>query len=64
MDNTLAQVGDHIEFKRNGIAVIGEVIRVKAGSVLAKISDYDAERLKLETPITVISHKHYKILTY
>lgn len=63
MARTLATLGDQILFKRNDQTFTGKVMRVKENSVLVNISDEDAEKLKLETPITVVAHHHYKILS-
>ena len=60
--NKMANEGDKILFKRNSVSIIGEVIQVKEGSVVVQINDSDAERIKIDTPITVVSHKNYKIV--
>lgn len=62
VENKVANKGDRIRFERLGYTIIGEVVRVKEESVLVSISEYDAERLKIDTPITVVSHKNYKLL--
>ena len=58
----MANEGDKVLFKRNSVSIIGEVIQVKEGSVVVQINDSDAERIKIDTPITVVSHKNYKIV--
>jgi len=60
--NKMANEGDKVLFKRNSVSIIGEVIQVKEGSVVVQINDSDAERIKIDTPITVVSHKNYKIV--
>lgn len=57
----LALEGDLINFKRNGISIIGEVVKVKEESVIVKISEEHAEFLKYDTSLTVVSHKNYQI---
>lgn len=58
----IAEEGDQIRFKRNNLSINGEVIKVKESSVIVQLSHTDAERIKLDTPYTVVSHKHYKVL--
>ena len=57
----LALEGDLINFKRNGISIIGEVVKVKEESVIVKISEEHAEFLRYDTSLTVVSHKNYQI---
>lgn len=57
----LALEGNLIVFKRNGITIIGEVVKVKEESVIVKISEEHAEFLKYDTSLTVVSHKNYKL---
>lgn len=58
----IAKVGDLIEFSRNGFIIIGQVIKVREESIVVSISDEDAELIKIETPITVVSHSNYKLI--
>ncbi|WP_409974502.1 DUF2187 family protein [Bacillus sp. Bva_UNVM-123] len=58
----IAIVGDKILFKRNKLSISGEVVKVKEESVIVKISDSDAEKIKIETPLTVVAHKNYEII--
>lgn len=57
-----AVIGNNIKFTRHGEVFVGEVSRVREESVIVKLNDTDANTLKLETPLTVVSHKHYIIL--
>jgi uncharacterized protein YkvS len=57
-----AKEGDHIRFNRKGFSITGEVIKVKDTSVLVSINDHDAENLKIDTPLTIVSHHHYSIV--
>lgn len=61
MDKQIAREGSLISFQRNGFNIFGEVVKVKEDSVLVSISSADAKRLNIETPITVVSHKHYQL---
>jgi len=58
----IALEGDKVLFKRNKLSILGEVVKVKEESVIVKISESDAEKLKIETPLTVVAHKNYKII--
>ncbi|WP_158318813.1 DUF2187 family protein [Robertmurraya kyonggiensis] len=62
MNSQKASLGDRIQFSRNGEQFIGEVTRIREESVIVKLNDTDANYLKLETPLTVVSHKHYIVL--
>ena len=57
----IAIEGNLIVFKRNGLTIIGEVVKVKDESVIVKISEEDAETLKYDTSLTVVAHKNYKL---
>lgn len=57
-----ANIGDLIRFRRSGNEIVGEVCNVKDSSVIVKISEYDAEKIQIETPVTVVSHKHYVVI--
>lgn len=58
----MAAESDMVLFKRKSFSIIGEVLDVKEGSVIVKISDSDANRINVDTPLTVVSHKNYKIV--
>lgn len=58
----IAKEGDRVLFKRKDYSIIGEVLRVKEESVIVQISKSDAELIDVQTPITVVSHKHYQLL--
>ncbi|WP_394237845.1 DUF2187 family protein [Niallia oryzisoli] len=58
----IACEGNRITFTRNGYQISGEVLKVKDASVLVSISQQDAELIQIETPVTVVAHKHYQIL--
>lgn len=58
----IALKGDNVFFKRSQQSIIGEVITVKDESVIVKISESDAIKLNIETPLTVVSHKNYKVI--
>lgn len=58
----IAKEGNKIMFNRHGLELTGEVVRVREESVLVSISQHNAELLNIETPVTVVSHKHYQIL--
>ncbi|WP_449621549.1 DUF2187 family protein [Robertmurraya sp. Marseille-Q9965] len=62
MNSQKAEIGDRIQFSRNGEQYVGEVTRIREESVIVKLNETDADYLKLETPLTVVSHKHYVIL--
>lgn len=62
LNSQKASIGDKIQFSRNGERFVGEVTRVREESVIVKLNDTDADYLKLETPLTVVSHKHYFVL--
>ncbi len=57
-----AKDGDKIRFTRLGVELVGEVHQVRESSVIAKISEEDAHLLRLDTPLTVISHKNYEVI--
>lgn len=58
----IASVGDLIEFTRNGNKIVGQVVKVREASIVVSIRDEDAELIKIETPITVVSHNNYKLI--
>ncbi|MDQ0229847.1 DUF2187 family protein [Metabacillus malikii] len=63
IDGKIAKEGDKILFTRNGIEMIGEVFKVREESVIVSISKADAYLINVETPLTVVSHKNYQIIT-
>jgi uncharacterized protein YkvS len=62
MADSKAKEGDKILFERNSMLIIGEVCKVREESVIVTISKSDAEELKIDTPLTVVSHKNYQIM--
>ena len=64
MTHRIANEGDKIEFLRNGLEIVGEVIKSTENSVIVAISNSDAIRINVETPRTVVSHKKYRILVH
>lgn len=54
-----ALIGEKIQFHRFGETFVGEVSIVRDDSVIVKVSESDAKTLKLDTPLTVVSHKNY-----
>jgi uncharacterized protein YkvS len=58
----IAKEGDKVLFERNGIVIIGKVSKVREESVIVTISKSDADALKVDTPLTVVSHKNYQII--
>ncbi len=58
----IALKGEKVLFKRNTFFILGEVVKVNEGSVIVKISESDAVKLKIDTPLTVVAHKNYKII--
>jgi len=61
-EKKMAATGDKVLFNRNGKNIIGKVIKVKEESVLVSINQNDADYINIETPITVVSHKHYQLM--
>ena len=62
VNDKMAKEGDKILFTRNGIEIAGEVYKVREQSVIVTISKNDAYIINVETPLTVVSHKHYQII--
>lgn len=58
----IANEGDKILFERSGLAIVGEVVKVREASVIVSISKNDAEGINVETPLTVVSHKNYQLI--
>ena len=58
----IAMIGDKIRFIRNKFSIIGEVVKVNEASVIVKIDDSVAEKLKIDTPLTVVAHKNYDVI--
>lgn len=58
----IAKDGDKVKFTRMGMTMIGIVQQVREASVIVRLDDEDAKSLRLETPLTVISHKNYEII--
>lgn len=58
----IAVIGDKILFKRNNLSIIGTVVKVNEASVIVKIDDSDAEKIKIDTPLTVVAHKNYEVI--
>ncbi|WP_052737919.1 DUF2187 family protein [Bacillus sp. SA1-12] len=61
-ENNVAKEGEMVRFKRNGLVILGEVVKVRDESVIVQISKSDAEEINVETPLTVVSHKNYQII--
>ncbi|WP_299831976.1 DUF2187 family protein [uncultured Metabacillus sp.] len=61
-ENNIAKEGEKIRFERNGLVLLGEVVKVREESVIVQISKSDAEEINVETPLTVVSHKNYQII--
>ncbi|HLU23098.1 MAG TPA: DUF2187 family protein [Bacillaceae bacterium] len=59
----VAKIGDKVIFTRQGYSIVGKVTIVKEESVIVYISNMDAKRLKIDTPVTVVAHKNYKVLS-
>ncbi|MBU7591139.1 DUF2187 family protein [Metabacillus halosaccharovorans] len=54
--------GDIVKFIRNGMMIMGKVLKVREASVIVSISNDDAEALNLDTPFTIVSNKNYVIV--
>lgn len=52
--------GDIVKFDRNGMMIMGKVLKVRETSVIVQISNDDAMALNLDTPFTIVSHKNYE----
>lgn len=61
-EEKVAKEGEKVFFIRNELDIIGEVCKVRDESVIVRISNTDAEKLQVETPLTVVSHKNYQII--
>ena len=59
-----ATYGDTIQFKRNGLIIQGVVEMYRENTVLVSISDSDAAKLLLESPITLVNHKNYIVINH
>lgn len=57
-----AAVGDTVKFSRNGFKISGKVESYRENTVIISISDADAAKLHLESPLTLVNHKNYEIL--
>jgi uncharacterized protein YkvS len=57
----IAQSGDVIIFERGGLTVKGMVFKIRNNSALVKINNSMAASLGLETPMTVVNHKNYRV---
>lgn len=57
-----AFIGDTIQFERNDLTISGVVETYREHTVLVTISDLDAARLRLESPITLVNHKNYTVI--
>lgn len=58
-----ASIGNTIKFERNGYTIYGEVESYREHTVLVLISDADAAKLHLESPITLVNHKNYTVIS-
>ncbi len=58
-----ASIGDTVKFERNGYTIHGQVEVYREHTVLVSISDADAAKLHLESPITLVNHKNYTVIT-
>jgi uncharacterized protein YkvS len=54
--------GDIVTFIRNGITIMGKVLKVREASVIVSIINDDAKALNLDTPFTIVSNKNYVIV--
>lgn len=41
---------------------MGEVVKENEASVIVKIDEADAEKLKIDTALTVVAHKNYEVI--
>lgn len=57
-----ASIKDKVKFTRFGLEFVGEVFKVNDNSVIVKLNEADTEKLNLDTPYTVVSHKNYKLI--
>lgn len=58
-----ATIGQTIVFQRKELAVIGKVEKHLDNSVIVNIPVKDAKELGYESPLTVVNHKNYKIIS-
>lgn len=58
----IANEGDKVIFNRNNLSINGEVVKVKESSVIVHISHSDAERMRIDTPYTTVSHRNYTLV--
>lgn len=59
----IAEVGDKITFTRNGFSLEGIVVIVKDESVIVELHKSDAMILSLDTSLTVVAHKNYRVIS-
>lgn len=57
-----AAVGNTVRFSRNGINICGQVESYRENTVIVSISDEDAAKLHLESPLTLVNHKNYEVI--
>ncbi|MEK4147924.1 DUF2187 family protein [Robertmurraya sp. FSL W8-0741] len=62
MTSKKAAIGDTVKFTRFGHTFFGTVTIIREQSIIVKLEPSDADKLSLDTPFTVVSHKHYKVV--
>lgn len=57
-----ADVGDTISFERKGLVFTGKVVEYRENTVVVQVDDHAADKLQIESTLTVVNHKHYKVI--
>lgn len=56
------QIGNTILFEKDRYCYEGTVLKTYDNSVLVKVEKGNMDKLNLPNNITIVNHKHYKIL--
>lgn len=60
--NNGVNVGDEIEFSRQGKDIKGTVIHIRELSVIVQLESENSQFLRLDNELTVVNHKKYHIV--
>ena len=56
------KIDEKISFTRNNHEVQGTIFKILEQSVIVEISTEDAKKINVPSNLTVVSHKHYKVI--
>ncbi|MFD2443268.1 DUF2187 family protein [Bacillus sp. CGMCC 1.16607] len=62
ISNKPAKKGDKVLFTKKDVSLIGEVLTVNDENIVVQLNHSDANRMKIKSPVTEVSHDNYKLV--